>query len=445
MTTDRTAPKAPGLLIARLLLVGASVLMGPTSATAQIQPLDSIVAVVNNDVIVESELEGELALVRPQLEAAGTAIPDQATLEQEVLDRLIAKRLQMQRAEALGIEVDDDELTQAMASIANRNGLSLEGLQEALTANGIAFSDFRDDTRMQILTSRLQQQEVIQKIRVTDPEVDRFLEQESDALIDRSEVRLQHILIAVPDPATPQQVEQAEAEARTLAGRLRKGADFSQLARTHSDGGRAADGGDLGWFPVAEVPSLAVEPANNLAKGEVSDPIRSPSGYHLIRVSDIRGAEPEPLTQIHARHILIRPNEVVSDEDAKRRLERLRLRIQGGDDFATLARSHSDDTGSALNGGDLGWVSPGETVPQFEEVMTRLEPNQVSQPFQSPFGWHIVQVLERRRQDTRDEVMRLRAKDAIRQRKAEEATELWLQQLRDEAYVELRLNDAFAD
>ncbi len=445
MTIDRTGIWLKASCMTGLLLAGLWVLTTPLSATAQIQPLDSIVAVVNNDVIVQSELEGEVNLVRPQLEAAGAAIPDQATLEQEVLDRLIAKRLQMQRAEAIGIEIDDEELTQAMANIANRNGLDLPGLQEALVANGIAFSDFREDTRMQILTSRLQQQEVIQKIRVSDPEVERFLEQESDALIDRSEVRLQHILVAVPDPATPEQVEQAQNEARTLAGRLRKGADFAQLARTHSDGGRAADGGDLGWFPMAEVPSLAIEPANNLAKGEVSDPIRSPSGFHLIRVSDIRGDEPEPLTQIHARHILIRTNEVVSDEDAKRRLERLRLRIQGGDDFGTLARSHSDDTGSALNGGDLGWVSPGETVPQFEEVMTSLGDNQISQPFNSPFGWHIVQVLERRRQDTRDEVMRLRAKDAIRQRKAEEATELWLQQLRDEAYVELRLNNDFAD
>ena len=427
------------------LLAGVCFLAVVSSAMAQIKPLDSIVAVVNDDVIVKSELDGEIALIRPQLEASGATIPDEATLEKQMLDRLIAKRLQMQRAKAIGLEIDEDELTQAMTSIAARNGLSLEGLQEALAANGIAFSDFRDDTRSQILTSRLQQQEVVQNIRVTDPEIDRFLEQESDSLINRSEVRLQHILIALPDPATPQQVEQAQEEARSLAVQLRQGADFAQLARTHSDGGRAAEGGDQGWFPMAEVPSLAVDAANSLAKGEVSDPIRSPSGFHLIRVSDIRGDEPEPLTQIHARHILIRPNEVVSDEDAKRRLQRLKQRIQGGDDFATLARSHSDDTGSALNGGDLGWVSPGETVPQFEEVMQRLGENEISEPFRSPFGWHIVQVLERRRQDTRDEVMRLRAKDAIRQRKAEEATELWLQQLRDEAYVELRLNNDFAD
>jgi len=445
MTIDwiRTKLVCPATL--RVVAACVSLLAAATSSLAQIEPLDSIVAVVNNDVIVKSELDGEIALMRPQLEAAGAAIPDQATLQQQMLDRLIAKRLQMQRAEALGLEIDEAELTQAMTNIANRNGLSLEGLQEALAANGIAFSDFREDTRMQILTSRLQQQEVVQNIRVTDPEIDRFLEQESDTLINRSEVRLQHILIALPDPATPQQVEQAQEEARSLAARLRKGADFAQLARTYSDGGRAAEGGDLGWFPMAEVPSLAVEAANNLAKGEVSDPIRSPSGFHLIRVSDIRGDEPEPLTQIHARHILIRPNEVVSDEDAKRRLQRLKLRIQGGDDFATLARSHSDDTGSALNGGDLGWVSPGETVPQFEEVMQRLGDNEISEPFRSPFGWHIVQVLERRRQDTRDEVLRLRAKDVIRQRKAEEATELWLQQLRDEAYVELRLNDDFSE
>ncbi len=408
---------------------------------ADIQPLDSIVAVVNDDVIVESELQGEINLVLPQLQSAGTSLPPRPVLEKQVLDRMILKRLQFQRAKTLGIEVDEATLTEAMANIAERNGLPLEQLRLTLEAGGISFDDFREDTRMQILTSRLQQQEVVQNIRVSEPEIDRFLEQESDSLIERNEVRLQHILIAIPDPATPEQIARAQEKSRAIVKRLRQGEDFAKIAVAESEGRQALEGGDLGWFPMAEVPSLAAEPARTLKKGQVSDPIRSPSGFHIIKVSDIKGDAPQGQTQTHARHILIRTNEVVSDEDAKGRLSQLRLRILGGDDFATLARSHSDDTGSALKGGDLGWVNPGDTVPQFERKMDALAPNQISEPFQSPFGWHIVQVLERRDQDTTDEIMRIKAKDAIRQRKAEEATELWLRRLRDEAYVEVRLGD----
>jgi len=418
----------------------AILLLTSPATNADIQPLDSIVAVVNNDVIVQSELNTEIALVLPELNARGTAIPSQAALEKQVLERLILKRLQLQRAKDLGIEVDDETLTTAMTGIAARNGMSLSQLSETLEAGGLSFDDFREDTRMQILTSRLQQQEVLQNIRISDAEVDRFLKQEGDSLIERREVRLQHILVALPDDPSSAQVESARQKILGLLKRIRGGESFADVAAASSDGRRALEGGDLGWFPMAEVPSLAVEPARTLAKGQVSEPIQSPSGFHLIRVSDIKGDAPEPTSQTHARHILIRTNEVVSDEDAKRRLSQLRLRIVGGDDFGTLARAHSDDTGSALKGGDLGWVNPGDTVPEFEETMDKLGPNEISQPFQSPFGWHIVQVLERRKQDTTDDLLRLKAQDAIRQRKGEEATEIWLRQLRDEAYVDVRID-----
>ncbi|MGB5737374.1 MAG: peptidylprolyl isomerase [Thiohalocapsa sp.] len=418
----------------------ASLFLTSNLTSAQIQPLDSIVAVVNNDVIVQSELNTEIDLVLPELNARGTAIPSQAVLQKQVLERLILKRLQLQRATDLGVEVDDETLTSAMTGIAGRNGLSLSQLRETLEAGGLSFDDFREDTRMQILTSRLQQQEVLQNIRVSDAEVDRFLKQEGDSLIERREVRLQHILVALPDSPTSAQLESGRQKIQGLLKRIRGGAAFADVAAANSDGRRALEGGDLGWFPMAEVPSLAVEPARTLGKGQVSDPIQSPSGFHLIGVSDIKGDAPEPTSQTNARHILIRTNEVVGDTDAKRRLSQLRLRIVGGDDFGTLARAHSDDTGSALKGGDLGWVNPGDTVPEFEEEMDKLAPNEISQPFQSPFGWHIVQVLERRKQDTTDELLRLKAQDAIRERKGEEAIELWLRQLRDEAYVDLRLD-----
>ena len=432
----RTAP-LPITLLTLCLAIGGTA----SWAQDRIQPLDAIVAVVNDDVIVQSELDTQIDLLIPELQARGAAIPDPAVLEEQVLDQLILERLQMQRAQNLGIEIDEATLNEALTNIAARNAMSLMELREALEANQISFDDFREDTRRQIITSRLQQEEVVKEVQVSEQEVDRFVETERDSLITRSEVRLNHILIALPEDASSAQVEQARDEAQALARRVRQGEDFASLARAKSDGGRAQEGGDLGWFPIGEVPSLAAQPAQTLGRDELTDPIRSPSGFHLIQVSDIKGDTPKPITQTHARHILIRTSEVVSNEDAKRRLEQLRLRIVGGDDFATLARSHSDDTGSALNGGDLGWVSPGDTVPAFEREMDALSPGEISQPFESPFGWHIIQVTERRDQDTADELLRLRAKEALRLRKAEEAKELWLQRLRDEAYLEVRLDD----
>ncbi len=425
-----------------LLLLVTCMALG--NAEARVQSLDAIVAVVNDDVIVQSELNTQINLLIPELQARGAPIPDPATLEQQVLEQLILERLQMQRARTIGIEVDEATLSEALTNIAARNGMDLMQLRAALEANDVSFDDFREDTRRQIITSRLQQEEIVRGINVSDQEVERFVETERDSLITRNEVRLSHILIALPENASSTQVEQAREKAKGLVTRLRRGEDFARLARANSEGGRAQEGGDLGWFPIGEVPSLAARPAQTLGRGELTDPIRSPSGFHIIQVSDIKGDTPKPVTQTQARHILIRTSEVVSNQDAKRRLEQLRTRIVGGDDFATLARSHSDDTGSALNGGDLGWVNPGDTVPAFEREMDRLAPGEVSQPFESPFGWHIVQVNERREQDTADELLRLRAKDALRMRKAEEAKELWLQRLRDEAYLEIRL-DALDD
>lgn len=422
-----------------LLIVLLTLYAGAATA---IEELDSIVAVVNDDVIVRSELEHEISLVIPQLEGRGTAVPPGPELELQVLDRIILKRLQIQEAEKLGIEVDDAMLTQAMANIAARNGMSLDELRGTLAEGGIRFEDFREDTRLQILTSRLQAQEVVKGIAVTDQEIDRFLATDSSSLIERTDVRVFHILISVPEGAPEEKTQAAQQEAQQLVKRLREGADFAQIARSNSDGRQAAEGGDLGWFTMAEVPSLVQELAHSMDKGQISDPMRSPSGFHIIKLADVKGTAPEMVTQTKVRHILIRTNEVISDEDAKTRLEQVRMRIVGGDDFATLARSHSDDTGSALKGGDLGWLSPGDTVQEFEKRMNALAPDAVSQPFKSSFGWHIAQVIERRNQDTTEEIMRLKARDAIRERKAEEETDLWLQRLRDEAYVETRLEGA---
>jgi peptidyl-prolyl cis-trans isomerase SurA len=407
-----------------------------------IEELDSIVAVVNSDVIVRSELEHEIGLTIPQLQQQGAELPPKTKLESQVLERIIFKRLQQQEAAKLGIQIEDAALTEAMSNIAARNGMTLEELSGALEVSGIRFEDFREDTRMQMLTARLQAQEVIKNISVTDQEVERFLQRESDSLIERTDVRLSHILIAVAETASDAGLEQSRKKAQSLVAKLRGGADFAQTARRSSDGRKALEGGDLGWFAMAEVPSLVQDLARTLAKGEISDPLRSPSGFHIVKVADVKGTGPEIVTQTKARHILIRTNEVVSDDDARTRLSQLRLRILGGDDFETLARSHSDDTGSALKGGDLGWINPGDTVPDFERAMNALAPNGVSQPFKSSFGWHIVQVIERRRQDTTEELMRLKAREAIKERKADEAVEQWLRRLQDDAYIEVRIDGA---
>jgi peptidyl-prolyl cis-trans isomerase SurA len=435
-------PLQPWLRWHRPLALAAALWLPAVAASAS-QPLDGIVAVVNDDVIVRSELQTEIDLVLPELQARGATIPSREVLEKQVLERLILKRLQVQQAERLGIEVDEATLTEALNSIAARNGLTLDQLRLTLEEGGVNFEDFREDTRAQIVASQLQQQAVMRTIRVSEAEVDRFLEREADTLIQRREVQLQHILVAVPDNPTTSQLAAARSKAQDILRRLRNGADFASLAAAESDGRRALDGGDLGWFPMAEVPTLAVAASQTLGKGEVSEPIQSPSGFHLIKIADIKGDSPEPISQTRARHILIRTNEMVSDDDAKRRLEQLRLRILGGDDFGTLARAHSDDTGTALKGGDLDWVDPGATVPEFEEVMDALAPDEISEPFKSPFGWHIVQVLERRRQETTDALLRMKAEEALRQRKAEEATEVWLRQLRDEAYVDLRIEETY--
>jgi peptidyl-prolyl cis-trans isomerase SurA len=434
----RRAGRARRLAVAGL--IGLGLALGLAGGARAAQELDSIVAVVNDDVVVESELKREMDLMVPQLRHQGTAIPPPDQLRKQILDRLILKKLQKQRAKQLNIAVDEATLNDALNNIASRNNVTLPELQATLESGGIRFADFREDTRMQILQTRLQSQEVAGGIQVTDQEIERFLKKDAGQIVPREQVRLSHILIALPDNPSPAQVAQAQSKARSLVAKLRGGADFAAVAAASSEGRTALQGGDLGWFEMAAVPTLLGERAQTMAQGEVTDPLRSASGFNIIKLTEIKGGLPGNVTQTHARHILIRTNELVSDDDAKIRLGQLRQRIVGGDDFATLARAHSDDTGSALKGGDLGWTNPGDMVPEFEGEMTKLEPNQVSEPFKTSFGWHIVQVLERRSQDTTEELLRLKAKEAIQRRKAEDATEVWLKRLRDEAYVEVRLD-----
>ncbi len=404
--------------------------------------LDRIVAVVNEDVIVYSELDQQMATTLAELRNRGTSLPPRQAVERQLLERMINDRLQMQAAERLGIKVDDATLARAIGNIAERNHMSMTQLRDTLEAEGMTFAGFREDTRKQILLNRLRNQEVVARITVTDREVENFLKRAGSPLAGRSEVHLRHILVATPEGATPDDLQKARDKAERIVAKLRGGADFAETALTLSDGRHALEGGDLGWLKLTEVPSLAIEAARELGRGEVTDPIRSSSGYHVFGMIDFKGGERQIVTQTHARHILIKTNEVISDKDAVTRLEELRFRLQQGEDFASLARTHSDDTGSAIKGGDLGWLNPGDTVPDFEAAMDALRADEISQPFRSPFGWHLVQTLERRDVDNTEKLLQAKAREQVRERKAEEAMDLWLRRLRDEAWVEIRLDAA---
>ncbi|HEC15095.1 MAG TPA: molecular chaperone SurA [Sedimenticola sp.] len=403
--------------------------------------IDGIVAVVNDDVVLRSELENEIAQLAAQLQQKGVRPPPHSVLERQVLERLILKKLQLEAAKRAGIVVDDTIVDLALKNIATENDMSLPEFQEVLSSEGISFRAFREGIRDQIIMSRLREQVVVRRIEVTEQELAAYLAKNSTRLGQRSDYHVFHILVATPDGASPEQIASAQKKARRLVEKLRAGADFKEVAMAESDGRQALEGGDLGWRNAAQLPTMFADMLANMERGQISDPIRNSSGFHIIMLDDYTGGERQVVTQTHARHILIRTNEITSDEDARNRLDQLRQRIEGGDDFGALARSHSDDKSSAIKGGDLGWTNPGDLVPKFEQAMSLLEPGQVSPPFKTQFGWHIVQVLERRQHDNTEEVQKAKARNAIRERKAAEETELYLRRLRDEAYVEIRLPD----
>ena len=439
---------------ARSLILVATAFAGlhvpPASGRTPAAPatLDSIVAVVEDDVVLRSELDAELTKVGRQLQAQGSPVPSRPQLERKVLERLILVKLQLAAAQQLGITVSDDDVDQALDSVAKANNISIAQLREALSRSGMSFDAYREEVRRQITQGRLRQREVVEKIRVTDQEAAAFMARNPKFAGGGARVayHLLHILAATPEGATAEQIAAARAKADRLVARLRGGANFGEIARAESDGRQALDGGDLGWLEAAQVPSAFIDQVERMQRGDVSDPIRNAYGFNIVKLEDFRtagggggGAERQIVQQSKARHILIRTGENASDAEVKKRLEALRERIVNGEDFGSLARANSDDKVSAANGGELGWVNPGATVPQFEEVMNKLEPGQLSQPFQTPFGWHILEVQERRQLDSTDQARLQKAKEAIRQRKAEEATELFLRRLRAESYVEIRL------
>lgn len=422
----------------RSLLATALLLLALPAAKAEEVLLERIVALVNDDVVLASELEAELASVTLELEQRNVQMPPEDELRQQVLDRLIMQTLQMNVAERRGIRVDSATLDGAVRRIAERNNLSLTGLRDALSEQGIDMARFREQIRREIVLSRLRQQEMDQRVDVTDQEIDQFLERNRD---DTREYRLGQILISVPEAASAQAIDEAAEQAERVIERLAGGESFERVAAAESDARNALEGGDLGWRPATELPAVAAEAIGNLAPGETTEPLRTPAGFQIYQLKEVRDPDQRVIEQARVRHILIETNEVVTDEDAQLRLESLRNRLQRDASFADLARSNSDDPTSATGGGELGWLAPGNLPDSFRNAIAGLPVGEVSEPFQTGAGWHIAEVQDRRERDASDEIEREEAAEAIRQRKAGEETELWLRELREEAYIEIRLGN----
>ena len=427
-----------GLLAATLLL--------PLQAAAQNLDLsdsgvlvDGIAAVVNDGVVLLSELDEQTMLIVQRLRAENTELPPQEVLIPQILERLIMNELQLQNAELAGITVPDSMLNRALADVARRNGTTLGELPALLARDGMDYNAYRKELRQQLTIEQLRQRDVITRISVTPRELDEYMEREAGSAYRNNRFKISHILISVPAAATPDDIKIAEGKAKDIYNQLQDGADFAQLAIANSNAENALEGGSMGWRDGDSLPTLFANVAPQLAEGEVSAPFRSPSGFHLIRVEDIEGNERVMENQVRARHILLQTDELMDDAVVKQRLREIREQILDGDEFEAIATAVSEDPGSAVEGGDLGWAGPGTYVPEFEEKLAELEIDEISEPFRSPFGWHIIQLLDRRVHDTTDDVRRRNAIMAIRESKLEQETELWLRQMRDEAFVEYRL------
>jgi peptidyl-prolyl cis-trans isomerase SurA len=424
-------------MIKRLTVLACLLL--PLMAGAKVEMLDRIVAVVNDGVIMQSELDARVDEIRQRIAGQGQGVPPADVLEQQVLDRMIEEKVQLQLAERGGLKVDDSDLNQAISSIAQRNGMTLEQFSESVRQQGQDWAAFREQIRREMIINQLQQRQVSQRIRITDREVNRFLESSMGQRLFESEFHLGHILISVPPEADSEAVQQAREKAEAVLADLRGGANFQDTAIARSDGQLALEGGDLGWRPAAQLPSLFAETAVDLEPGELSDLIRSGAGFHILKLKDKRGGDTRMVEQHQVRHILIAADALTKPAQAERQARELRRRIADGEDFAELARQFSDDPGSAREGGSLGWVSPGEMVPTFERVMDSTNVGEVSSVFETRFGWHFLQVMDTRTADMSEQYREMKARQALSQRRFEEELQRWLQEKRGEAYIDIRL------
>ncbi|HEX9208179.1 MAG TPA: peptidylprolyl isomerase [Steroidobacteraceae bacterium] len=402
--------------------------------------LDRVAAVVNDGIVLRSDVERQLQTVSQRLQQQGQQLPPRNVLRQQILERLVLQELQMQRADRLGIKVSDEQVNQALTEVAGRNNIKFSDLPAALEAQGLDYRDYRDEIRKEMTLQMLRQRDVIARVYVSPREVDQCIAKRKASPTADNEYNLAHILIATPSTASEKQIAERTSRAQGVYERAKNNEDFAQLAITYSDSGTALEGGALGWRKAGQLPSFVADIIPTMKAGDVTEPIRTPSGLHIFKVLQVRGGQAATLVdQVHARHILMKPNEVEDDQTIRQKLSQIRTRIINGESFEAIASVNSEDPGSAAAGGDLGWAGPGSFVPEFEKQLDALKENEISEPFRTKFGWHIVQLLGRRTYDASEDVTRNRCVSQLREARADEETEIWLRRLRDEAFVEYRM------
>jgi peptidyl-prolyl cis-trans isomerase SurA len=433
--------KIPVFLSAVLLISIPVFAVEQIDPQSQVATIDKVVAVVNDDVITRHELDERVRTVVGQLQKQGTPLPEQSVLEKQILERMIADMLQAQYAKESGVRVDDTQLDVAMTRIAQQNKFAtLAEFLAKLEAEGVNIKKFREEIRAEIVSTRLREREVESKLVISDTEVDNYLANKSKMGLANEEYHLAHILVVVPEQASADKIRAARERADHALAQLAGGADFAQVAAGTSDAKDALKGGDLGWRPTDRIPPLFMDELKTLKPGQNTAVLRSPSGFHILKLVEKRsGSAPMVITQTHARHILIKTSEIVTPAEAKKRIMEIKQRIDGGADFAEQAKRYSQD-GSAQQGGDLDWLSPGQTVPEFEEELNKLKVGEIGM-VETQFGWHLIQVLARRNADVSEQQKRQQARASIGSFKSEELYQDWLRQLRDRAFVEYHLDD----
>ena len=430
----------PKSLLPVCLLAGLAFGAGAEELSTRGVLLDGVAAIVNDGIVLRSSLDQQVRIISERLEQQGQPLPPRNLLRQQVLERLVMQEVQMQRADRLGIQVADEALNEALNEVAKRNGIPFSDLPAALEAQGLDYARYRDEVRQEMTIGQLRQRDVYSRIYVSPREVDQCVAKRKGSSVGEIEYDLAHILVAVPATATAEQAEERTARAQGIYDRAQRGEDFAQLAISYSDAGTALEGGALGWRRGSQIPSFAAGAIAALPVGGITEPIRTPSGLHIFKVVQRRDAASAALvSQVHARHVLLQTNAVEDDDAVRQKLAGFRDRILRGEDFAAIASVNSADPGSAARGGDLGWVGPGTFVPAFEQQLDTLSENEISQPFKTQYGWHIVQLLGRRTYDATDDVLRNRCVAQLRESRADEETEIWMRRLRDEAFVEYRL------
>jgi peptidyl-prolyl cis-trans isomerase SurA len=425
------------------LLAGLGLAYQFNAQAAEVVKMDRIVAIVDQAVVTEQELESRIATVTAQFKKQGTELPAETILRKQILERLITDTLQLQYAAQTGLKVDDNQLDKTIGRIAEQNQLSLAEFTEALAKDGVSMTKFRADIRNEITLARLREREVDGRVNVSESEIDNFLTSQAANNENQDEYEIAHLLIRTPEEGTTEDIQKAKSKVDSALTELKAGVSFAKVSASFSDAPNALEGGSLGWKKASQMPALFLDALKAMQVGEVSAPLRSPNGFHVLKLNNKRGGNsPLVIQQTHARHILIKLSEIMSEKDGKLKIDGIKERLDNGEKFEALARQYSEDS-TASSGGDLNWVNPGDTVPQFEKAMNELKDLQISPPVRTQFGWHLIQVIERRSQDMSKEAARLKARQEIRAKKADEAYQDWIRELRDRAYVEIRLEDKF--